>query len=203
MPTDLTLAELSALADVSTRTIRYYIAQGLLPSPGREGPATRYPVSALHRLRLIRQLQRGHLPLAEIRRRLAGLDDAELEALASEAPDERPADSALEYVRAVLGSLPAAGPSAAASPRPLARASIAPAEAPRTTAASEAPAPDSEGSTVTPAPLAPPLERSQWEHVVLEPDIELHLRRPLSRPANKRVERLIAFARQLLEEDQP
>ncbi len=52
-----------------------------------------------------------------------------------------------------------------------------------------------------PAP-APP-ERSQWERIVLEPDVELHVRRPLSRIANKRVERLVAFARELLEEDRP
>ena len=49
---------------------------------------------------------------------------------------------------------------------------------------------------------APPAaERSQWERISLTPDLELHVRRPLSRGHNKLVERLLAYARRLLEED--
>lgn len=47
---------------------------------------------------------------------------------------------------------------------------------------------------------APP-SRSQWERVTLAPDIELHIRRPLSRAVNKQVERLIDAARDILEDD--
>jgi DNA-binding transcriptional MerR regulator len=43
--------------------------------------------------------------------------------------------------------------------------------------------------------------RSQWERVTLAPDIELHIRRPLSRAVNKQVERLIDAARDILEEE--
>ena len=46
-----------------------------------------------------------------------------------------------------------------------------------------------------------PGDRSQWERIVLAPDIELHVRRPLSRTQNKRVDRLLTIARELLEED--
>jgi len=43
MPDDpYSLNDLARLADVTTRTIRYYVAQGLLPSPEVAGPATRY-----------------------------------------------------------------------------------------------------------------------------------------------------------------
>jgi hypothetical protein len=52
-------------------------------------------------------------------------------------------------------------------------------------------------------PKASTPERSQWERIVLEPDVELHVRRPLTRHQNKRVERLIAFARELQEGDKP
>jgi hypothetical protein len=38
--------------------------------------------------------------------------------------------------------------------------------------------------------------------VSLTPDIELHIRRPLSRLENKRVERLITIAREVLREDE-
>ena len=44
-------------------------------------------------------------------------------------------------------------------------------------------------------------ERSQWERHALGPNIELHVRRPLSRLEQRRVERLITIARQVLKED--
>jgi hypothetical protein len=44
-------------------------------------------------------------------------------------------------------------------------------------------------------------ERSQWERHSLGPNIELHVRRPLSRLEQRRVERLITIARQVLKED--
>src|ERR671916_1871922 len=78
MPAELEsfdLTELSSAAGVTPRTIRYYVQQGLLPSPGTRGPGTRYERAHLDRLQLIRRLQRLHLPLAEIRRRLEALDD--------------------------------------------------------------------------------------------------------------------------------
>jgi hypothetical protein len=53
------------------------------------------------------------------------------------------------------------------------------------------------------APIAQPIERSQWERIVLAPDVELHIRRPLARAQNKQVDRLVTIARELLEEDRP
>jgi hypothetical protein len=63
---------------------------------------------------------------------------------------------------------------------------------------------DSYGPTVAtvpaaPAPQAP--DRSQWERIALAPDVELHIRRPLTRSLNKAVDRLITIARELLQED--
>ena len=202
MPLDYGLADLAALSEVSVRTIRFYLAQGLLPSPGREGPQTRYPESTLHRLQLIRQLQRGHLPLAEIRNRIAGLDDTAVVAILSE-PIAAPTDSALDYVRAVLaGGVDPSRPrrnapkasAALLSGSLLKRIEMAPSAPPR-----PASGPQSASPTTSDRPQP---ERSQWERIELEPDIELHIRRPLSRIANKRVDRLIAFAQQLRKEDE-
>src|SRR6478752_2153096 len=67
--------ELADEAGVTRRTVHYYISQGLLPPAGTEGPGTRYRESHLERLRLIKELQREHLPLAEIRSRLERLSD--------------------------------------------------------------------------------------------------------------------------------
>ena len=53
------------------------------------------------------------------------------------------------------------------------------------------------------APQPPSIERSQWERLSLGPNLELHVRRPLGRLEQKRVERLITIARQVLKEEQP
>src|SRR6188508_2265716 len=93
-----TLTELADLAGVTPRTIRYYLAQGLLPNVGVSGPGAKYDDSHLARLRLIKRLQVEHQPLAEIRRRLEALDDTTITAIAAEPPPEPPSDSALDYI---------------------------------------------------------------------------------------------------------
>ena len=77
----LTLGELTTAADVSVRTVRYYIAEGLLPPPEGSGPASAYTQGHLDRLRLIQRLKEAYLPLKEIRRRLSGLSDEEVRSL--------------------------------------------------------------------------------------------------------------------------
>src|SRR5688572_7633834 len=101
MPSPLarySLMELADLAGVTPRTVRYYQTQGLLASPGAFGPGAKYDDRHLDRLRVIRRLQREHLPLAEIRQRLAHLDEQTIATLAEPAGDEpQPTDSALDY----------------------------------------------------------------------------------------------------------
>lgn len=220
------LAELADEADVTPRTIRYYIAQGLLPPPVGAGPTTRYPAGHLGRLRLVRELQRQHLPLAEIRARLEHLTDDEVAALTASF-ERRPAatpppGSAVDYIRSLLepsAALPslqtarprlAIQPPAAEAPAPMPRLPMArsagppppapapPARAPigvREAVAGYADGPAGPDGTR----LAQP-GRSQWERITLAPDIELHVRRPLSRIHNRAVERLVGYARKLLEE---
>jgi DNA-binding transcriptional MerR regulator len=190
-----TLADLCDLADVTPRTVRYYIAQGLLRSPGGSGPGARYDDGHLARLRLIRRLQREHLPLAEIRSRLAALSDEEVIAEA-EVAAQPPADSALDYVRTVLGtSLRASAPAASLPPpSPPPRPDVQPG----LLRVAEMPAP-----AYTVEPPKPVPDRSHWERYALAPDVELHVRRPLTRSQNRAVVRLLEAARQLLEEDQP
>jgi DNA-binding transcriptional MerR regulator len=200
------LTELADLAGVTPRTVRYYITSGLLPGPGQSGPGAKYGDEDLARLRLIRRLQREHLPLAEIRRRIEGLDDEDVRALALET-EPAPTDSALEYLRRVLEPVRPAPPSpssAAARPAQLLRRLASegppsdwrPAAMPSLAAASPPSAP-----TYVARPATTVGDRSQWERIALAPDIELHVRRPLSRIQNKRVDRLVTIARELLEED--
>ena len=97
------LTELADLAGVTPRTVRYYLAQGLLPAVGQTGPGSKYGEGHLTRLRLIRRLQAEHLPLAEIRRRLEGLTETDIRTLVATEVPEPPAGSALDYLRSVLG----------------------------------------------------------------------------------------------------
>lgn len=216
MPTDgarYAIGDLAGLAGSTPRTIRYYVAQGLLPPPGGVGAGAHYTDAHLARLRLIRRLQRQHQPLSEIRQRLASLGDQEVAALvADDAEAETPPDSALEYLRTVL-----AGPPAGRASEAPATYSVPLASAPAPAQLSRALRPrrwigmPSDSPRALPAmpdtvvePEAAGTElRSQWDRIAITPNIEIHVRRPLGRLENKRVERLITIARQLLREEQP
>ena len=67
------LEELAHKADVSPRTVRYYVQRGILPAPVFRGRDTAYSGEHLLRLRAIKKLQEQFLPLdaiqAELQRR--------------------------------------------------------------------------------------------------------------------------------------
>ena len=100
-----TIGELSQQADVTPRTIRFYVAEGLLPPPLGAGRAATYTADHLVRLELIKLLKDEFLPLAEIRDLLAGLTVTEIEELLAQKrrplPPPRP-ENAREYIRALL-----------------------------------------------------------------------------------------------------
>jgi hypothetical protein len=65
-----------------------------------------------------------------------------------------------------------------------------------------------QGPSVPDASLALPAEppvvlakRSTWERIALHPDIELHVRRPLARADQRRLDRLLAEAQRLFSGD--
>jgi DNA-binding transcriptional MerR regulator len=240
--TDLSLTDLATDTGVTPRTVRYYIAQGLLPAPVGQGSAARYTDRHAARIRLIKRLQREHLPLAEIRTRLATLDDGQVRRALddSDSSDQdaaglgRPADDvqallpgtrALQYIRRVLDEGNARGPGRTIRAMRIAPAPAAPFAASRPAKPGIAPGsvfereiPDAFPMPDAPArrsrdPLGPPsppasfpapgstpAERSTWERIGLTPDIEVHVRRPLDRQANRQLDRLLAYARELLSE---
>ena len=103
------IGELAEQAGVTPRTVRYYVAEGLLPAPGGAGQQRTYTTEHLRRLRAIKRLKEAYLPLDEIRRRLAALPPEEVKRLA-EAPPTCEPGSALDYLATVLTSTPAAMP---------------------------------------------------------------------------------------------
>jgi DNA-binding transcriptional MerR regulator len=243
MPDDpYSLADLARLADVTPRTVRYYVAQGLLPSPEAAGPATRYGEGHLARLRLIKRLQRDHLPLAEIRARLERMGDDEVLAAAAILDPQEPEPSlarqdTLDFVRSLMqqaGVQPSVAEAAVRYDAPVPPAAMRrarsllrrvepaaeaatvdhesqgapasakvppPAAALPATAAPAAPAPLAAPATsIGPSPTRTHGDRSTWERLVIAPDVELHVRRPLDRKTNKRVDQLERIARELFED---
>ena len=174
-PEPIDLVELSDKAKVSTRTIRYYIQQGLIPAPETRGPGAHYGPEHVDRLRLIKRLQQEHLPLSEIRRRIEKLSPEEVKRILETRPEPAPG-SASDYVRRVLseglGSVKAAEPIAA--------------------------------FLDVGRPYKPPApSRSHWERFTIAPDVELHVRRPGSREDQKKIERILEAAREIFNEDLP
>ena len=178
---DLSIKEIGTRAGVTPRTVHFYIQQGLLPPPDGAGRGARYTEAHLARLRLIRRLQREHLPLNEIRRQLAALTDEQIgQALAAGTPPStRTSTSALDYIESVRSG---AGRKRRAAPasRPMLGAV----------------------ASLTTESIQSPVRHSQWERIVLNDDLELHIRRPLSRERNRFVDKLLAFAKQMTQEEQ-
>jgi len=170
---------LSRETGVNVRTIRYYVSEGLLSPPTGRGPAASYGMGHRDRLRLIRRLQDAHLPLREIKAKLASLDDAGVAAALAEATVETEGSpaSAYDYVRQVLGK------SATSERKP-----------------DSAPGPQAPVPSADAAPARTP-ERSTWERIAVHPAIELHVRRPLSRADQRRLEALLEQAQRLFTED--
>lgn len=75
------LEELAREADVSPRTVRYYVQRGLLPPPDFKGSQTTYGPAHLLRLRAIKVYQDLHWPLEQIAAELGGKSVADLERL--------------------------------------------------------------------------------------------------------------------------
>ena len=80
----LSIRELATRTSTSIRTIRYYLAAGILPSSGARGKAASYGEEHELRLRLVRRLVEQRVPLADIKERLVGLSLDELRALLAE-----------------------------------------------------------------------------------------------------------------------
>jgi DNA-binding transcriptional MerR regulator len=72
MADEMTLAELAEASGLAARTIRFYIARGLLDGPVKAGRAAAYTEEHLARLEKIKKLQAQGRMLSEIGRSLAG-----------------------------------------------------------------------------------------------------------------------------------
>ncbi|HYH10904.1 MAG TPA: MerR family transcriptional regulator [Thermomicrobiales bacterium] len=191
-----TLDELTSDAEVTVRTVRYYIAEGLLPPPEGAGRAARYTQEHRDRLSVISALKERHLPLREIRDLLQGLSPEEIADLAQQsrqgrgaAPrDQQPPDT-----------------DAALDRRPGQRASH------QRGAAGTAPPGDSSAleyirsiQESTPAyryelPRSDPSDQ-QWRRLPITPEAELLITEEVWHRRHEQIESLLAWARRVISE---
>lgn len=198
-PVTFDLQELASQAGVTARTIRYYIKQGLLPSAESRGPLTRYSAGHLDRLHLINRLKQEHLPLSEIRLRLEDLSDAAIHRILEDASPRKPQRSAAAYVRDVLAKRTRTPDVSFLFPRlhDVSADSTGFLAAPSTAYGGSV----DERETTLRSLRVNSEPRSTWERIGLSPDIELHVRRPLSRQQNHQLDQLLKVARELMSDD--
>jgi DNA-binding transcriptional MerR regulator len=80
----MSIEELAEQVDISVRTVRYYITEGLLPGPEGRGKGAIYGEEHLLKLRLIRLLSQKHMPLAEMYHLLNRLALTEIRSMLAE-----------------------------------------------------------------------------------------------------------------------
>lgn len=194
------LADLAQETGTTTRTIRFYVAEGLLPPPVGAGPAAVYNRDHLERLRLIALLKAQYLPLKEIRRVLASLSPEQvreqldqharppLEAAVTASPPPKsggPLDDAGAYLDRILGGRWDARSGTGDDDIALTLREAAP--------RASAPPPPS----ARPRAAARDDDREQWERITLADGVELHIRDDWRRTVGP-LEALIRQARKLL-----
>ena len=97
-------------ADLSVRTIRFYIAEGILRRPDERG---KFTLAHMDRLKLILQLKKAFTPLPEIKQQLSLLSDGDVAAQLSRFDEQSrlpTLNNAAEYTQRLLAKreMPAA-----------------------------------------------------------------------------------------------
>jgi DNA-binding transcriptional MerR regulator len=101
------------------RTIRYYLAEGLIQTPEeRQGTASVFNYLNLLQLLTVKKLQAEHLPIRKIRELVAGKSEQELETLLGVRGPLGKKTEAKRYLESLLASPASAPPMQAAAPPP-------------------------------------------------------------------------------------
>ena len=93
------------------RTIRYYLAEGLIQTPEeKQGTASVFSYLNLLQLLTVKKLQAEHLPIRKIRELVAGKSEQELETLLGVRGPSGKKTEAKQYLESLLASAPSAPP---------------------------------------------------------------------------------------------
>ena len=134
------------------RTIRYYMAEGLVQTPDeRQGTASVFGYLNLLQLLTVKKLQAEHLPIRKIRELVAGKSEQELEMMLGVRGTSGKKTEAKRYLETLLSSAPS---------QPLMETAAAPPSPPPQAAA----------------------QTHSWQRVEIEPGLELHIRSDYAPP---------------------
>jgi DNA-binding transcriptional MerR regulator len=134
------------------RTIRYYMAEGLVQTPEeRQGTASVFGYLNLLQLLTVKKLQAEHLPIRKIRELVAGKTELELELMLGVRGASGKKTEAKQYLETLLSSAPS---------QPLMETAAAP----------------------PPPPPQAAAQSHSWQRVEIEPGLELHVRSDYSPP---------------------
>jgi DNA-binding transcriptional MerR regulator len=134
------------------RTIRYYMAEGLVQTPEeRQGTASVFGYLNLLQLLTVKKLQAEHLPIRKIRELVAGKTELELEMMLGVRSASGKKTEAKQYLETLLSSAPS---------QPLMETAAAP----------------------PPPPPQAAAQSHSWQRVEIEPGLELHVRSDYSPP---------------------
>jgi len=197
-----TIQELSAEVggDVTPRTIRYYIAEGLLPKPDERG---QYTENHLRRLQLIRRYREAFIPLEKIRTQLITLTDAQVaETLQETRSPTEVTESAATYTARLLAGY--AGPPARSAAPPVPAPPVAPSSAVTAPGGPDLHNALSLHRLVNERNVAAKVSKSAnspetetWERIPLAPGIELHRRVPPTPESDAYLQALLAYTQTL------
>jgi DNA-binding transcriptional MerR regulator len=149
------------------RTIRYYMAEGLVQTPEeKQGTASVFGYVNLLQLLTVKKLQAEHLPIRKIRELVAGKSEQELETMLGVRGASGSKTEAKRYLETLLASAPSP-PGIDASP---------PSATPQAAAAPQA------------------AQAHSWQRVEIEPGLELHVRSDYSPPASGKTKSLLEKA---------
>lgn len=189
---NLWISELADLTGVSTRTIRYYIEEGLLPQPEIRGKYAVFNDDYLIRLKLIKYLKDAYLPLREIRKRLDTLMVPEMRDLLTRF-EQDPVRALAE-----LDIYPADKSASAGSPAPrMDSAQDYISQVMHKKAVRLNDERSSFNAPAAPAPVKVNFSQESWQRVELAPGIELNIRQPQPPARRSQINELIELARKI------
>ncbi|NMC35160.1 MAG: MerR family transcriptional regulator [Veillonellaceae bacterium] len=190
------ISELAARIGVSTRTIRYYVEQGLLPQPEIQGKYAVFNEDYLVRLKLIKYLKDAYLPLREIKRKLDSLMVPEMHDLLrrfEQDPSRALAELDIYPVERVRNLTPASDEEESSESahdyiqRTLRRQPSTIREKPMVF------------NAAMPAPRSAPEPAAEsWQRVDLAPGVELNIRQPQPQSMRVKLAEVIELARKIL-----
>lgn len=190
------ISELAEITGVSTRTIRYYIEEGLLPQPETRGKYAIFSQEYVDRLRLIKTLKKTFLPLKEIKLRLDKLSAEQVHQLAHQfelhpGQDFARLDTYANLDTSVSSETTVHEGKADYLVRGTRNTSPSSTHTPPSSAA-KIPASQAERVRALPKP-----DEESWTRVTLLPGMELWIREEAQQKDRVKIQQLILYARDL------